>query len=116
MQPSTSIEDEILRGSEGKTQAINVTAPGGRLLQNSRKLGPGESITGSSSSRSMSFLSSNTSSFNNVGPCFICGHLVHLAKNHLLDQNMFLSLLHRFLQSSKLTKPTKEFNSSFQWI
>ncbi|KAG6790793.1 hypothetical protein POTOM_006960 [Populus tomentosa] len=68
LQPNTSIEDEILRGSEGKTQTINFTAPGGRLLQNSRKLGPGESITGSSSSRSMSFLSSNTSGFNNVGP------------------------------------------------
>ncbi|KAJ6950810.1 cold shock protein 1 [Populus alba x Populus x berolinensis] len=90
LQPNTSMEDEILRGSEGKTQAINVTAPGGRLLQNSRKLGPGESITGSSSSsRSMSFLSSNTSSFKNVGPCFICGHLGHLAKNHLLNQICF---------------------------
>lgn len=91
LQPNTSIEDEILRGSEGKTEAINATAPGGRLLPNSRKLGPGENITGSSSSssKSMSSRNSNTSSFNNVGPCFICGQLGHLAKNHLLNQIYF---------------------------
>jgi cold shock CspA family protein len=86
LQPNTSIEYEILRGSEGKTQAINATAPGGRLLPNSRKLGPGENITGSSSSsKSMSSRNSNTSSFNNVGPCFICGQLGH-----------FISLLSSF--------------------
>ncbi|KAF9667138.1 hypothetical protein SADUNF_Sadunf16G0302000 [Salix dunnii] len=61
LQPNTSVEYEIIRNSEGKTQAINVTAPGGRLLQDNRKLGPGD--------------------FNNVGPCFICGQLGHLAKN-----------------------------------
>ncbi|KAJ6301305.1 hypothetical protein OIU77_015587 [Salix suchowensis] len=85
LQPDTSVEYEIIRDSEGKTQAINVTAPGGRLLKDSRKLGPGElSITGSSSSRrrrSVSFFSSNTSNFSNVGPCFMCGQLGHLAKN-----------------------------------
>ncbi|CAK7357385.1 unnamed protein product [Dovyalis caffra] len=68
LKPNAFVEYEIIGGPEGKTQAINVTAPGGRLLQDSRKLGPGQaSIGGSSTSnnRSLSFFSSNTISFIN---------------------------------------------------
>ncbi|XP_057989119.1 cold shock domain-containing protein 3-like [Hevea brasiliensis] len=67
LSPGTLVEYEsVLSASDAKMQAINVTAPGGRLLQDSRKAGLGEATTTSS---------------NAVGPCFNCGEWGHIAKN-----------------------------------
>ncbi|KAG8652101.1 hypothetical protein MANES_06G054200v8 [Manihot esculenta] len=72
--PGTSVEYESVVGvSDAKMQAINVTAPGGKLLQDSRKVGVGEATAATSSSSSSSGVG--------VGPCFNCGEWGHIAKN-----------------------------------
>ncbi|XP_038689379.1 cold shock domain-containing protein 3-like isoform X2 [Tripterygium wilfordii] len=69
MWAGMQVEYEVV-GRESKLQAINVTGPGGILLKGRKRVGHGEGSC-----------SSNSANYINVGPCFKCGRLGHLAKN-----------------------------------
>ena len=64
----THVEFEIVGGHEGKLQAINMTGPGGTLLQDRRRR---RSIASSSNGVTRPF----------VGPCYECGKMGHIARN-----------------------------------
>lgn len=74
--PGTLVEYETVDNLDGKVRAINVTAPGGGLLQDNRKVGLGWFRTFARYSNNSSTIGSRS-----FGPCFYCGQWGHLSKN-----------------------------------
>ncbi|WCJ24393.1 cold shock domain protein 3 [Euphorbia peplus] len=79
MLPGTLVEYESIVRYDGKMQAINVTAPGNRLLQDCRKL-----VLPDLSTLVRTNIGSSNSYYGNrggLGPCFDCGKWGHISKD-----------------------------------
>lgn len=83
LMPGTRVEYESIPSFDGKMQAINVTAPNNRLLQDCRKraLPDLSTLIGKNTGSSPSHISGNRGCLGpGLGPCFYCGKWGHISK------------------------------------